>query len=270
MPTIKAGEINLEYYAEGDGPPLLLIRGFTADCSNWGDRFLRPLQERFTCIRFSNRGTGLSDKPAEPTTIGQMADDAAALLNALDIERAHIFGVSMGGMIAQEIALNHAGRVNGLVLGCTTPGGENAVDVGPDVMALITPESGLSPDDQVRKARPAIVSPEFIDSDEEFLEEMLRLSLVNPTPLATVVQQMAAIREFDTFDRLPQVKTPTLVIHGDADRLLPHENGVLIAGQIASAEMKTIAGAGHVFFWEKPAESAEAISEFLARIPQAA
>ena len=270
MPTIMAGEISLEYYVEGDGPPLLLIRGFTADCSNWGDRFLRPLQERFTCIRFSNRGTGLSDKPAEPTTIGQMADDAVALLDALDIERAHVFGVSMGGMIAQEIALNYADRVNGLVLGCTTPGGENAVDAGPDVMALITPAPGLSPDDQVRKARPAIVSPEFIDSDEEFLEEMLRLSLVNPTPLATVVQQMAAIREFDTFDRLPQVETPTLVIHGDADRLLPHENGVLIAGQIAGAEMKTIAGAGHVFFWEKPTESAEAISEFLARIPQAA
>jgi len=270
MPTIKAGEINLEYYAEGDGPPLLLIRGFTADCSNWGDRFLRPLQERFTCIRFSNRGTGLSDKPAEATTIRQMADDAAALLDALDVERAHVFGVSMGGMIAQEIVLNHAERVNGLVLGCTTPGGEKAVDVGPDVMALITPAPGLSPDDQVRKARPAIVSPEFIDSDEEFLEEMLRLSLVNPTPLATVVQQMAAIREFDTFDRLVQVETPTLVIHGDADRLLPHENGVLIAGQIAGAEMKTVVGAGHVFFWEKPAESAEAISEFLARIPQAA
>ncbi|MCH7808971.1 MAG: alpha/beta hydrolase [Chloroflexi bacterium] len=270
MPTIKTGEVNLEYYVEGAGPPLLLIRGFTADCSNWSDRFLQPLQERFTCIRFSNRGTGLSDKPAEPTTIRQMAGDAVALMDALDIERAHIFGVSMGGMIAQEIVLNYADRVNGLVLGCTTPGGENAVAAGPDVIALISREPGLSPRDQKRMSWPAIVSPEFIDSDEDFLEEMLRLSLVNPTPLATVVQQMAAIRQFDTFDRLPQIKIPTLVIHGDSDRLLPHDNGALIAGQIAGAEMKTLAGAGHVFFWEKPTESAEAISEFLARIPQTA
>ena len=270
MPIIKAGDIDLEYYVEGAGPPLLLIRGFTADCSNWSDRFLQPLQERFTCIRFSNRGTGRSDKPAEATTIRQMADDAVALLDALDIERAHVFGVSMGGMIAQEIALNHAERVNGLVLGCTTPGGENAVAPSPDVMALITPEPGLSPVDQMRKARPALMSPEFIDGAEDFLEEMLRLSLVNPTPLATVVQQMTAVREFDASDRLPQVKTPTLVIHGDSDRLLPHDNGVLIAGQIAGAELKTVAGVGHMFFWEKPAESAEAIAGFLARVPQAA
>ena len=265
MPTIKAGEVDLEYYVEGDGPPLLLIRGLAADCSNWGDRFLSPLQERFTCVRFSNRGTGLSDKPAEPTTIRQMADDAVALMDALEIERAHIFGVSMGGMIAQEIALNYPERVNGLVLGCTTPGGENAVAAGPDVMALITPEPGLSPRDQKRRAWPAIVSPEFIASDGDFLEEMLLLSLVNPTPLATVVQQMAAIREFDTFDRLAQIETATLVIHGDSDRLLPHDNGVLIAGQIAGAEMQTIAGAGHVFFWEQPNRAANAIIEFLAR-----
>ena len=185
MPTIKAGEVNLEYYVEGDGPPLLMIRGFTADCSNWGDRFLQPLQERFTCIRFSNRGTGLSDKPAEPTTIRQMAADAVALLDALGIERAHVFGVSMGGMIAQEIVLNHPGRVNGLVLGCTTPGGENAVAASPDVTALFTPAPGLSRSDQTRRTWPAIVSPEFIDSDEQFLEEMLRLSLGNQTPLAT-------------------------------------------------------------------------------------
>ncbi len=268
MPTFKAGEVNLEYYVEGDGPPLLMIRGYTADCSNWSDRFLQPLQERFNCIRFSNRGTGLSDKPAEPTTIRQMAADAVALLDALGIERAHVFGVSMGGMIAQEIVLNYPQRVNGLVLGCTTPGGGNAVEASADVMALLTPESGLSARDQKRRAWPAIVSPEFIDRDEGFLEEMLRLSLVNPTPLATVVQQMAAIREFDTFDRLPQIETPTLVVHGDVDRLLPHENGVLIAEQIPGSEMKTIAGAGHVFFWEKATESAEAIAEFLARIPQ--
>ena len=268
MPTIKAGDVKLEYYLEGEGPPLLLIRGFTADCSNWGDRFLAPLQERFTCIRFSNRGTGLSDKPAGPTSIRQMAADAAALLDAIGIERAHVFGVSMGGMIAQEIALSHAGRVNGLALGCTAPAGEAVTGADPGVIALITPDPSLSPAEQLRKAWPALVSSEFIEGNRDFLQEMLRLSLVNPTPLATALQQMAAIREFDASAHLGQIRALTLVIHGDADRLIPYENGALIAGKISGAEMKTIAGAGHMFFWERPSESAEAISEFLARVPQ--
>ncbi|MEX1195730.1 MAG: alpha/beta fold hydrolase [Dehalococcoidia bacterium] len=270
MPTIKVEKINLEYYVEGEGPPLLMIRGFGADCSNWGDAFLRPLQATFSCVRFSNRGTGLSDKPSGSTSIRQMADDAVALLDALGIERAHVFGVSMGGMIAQEIAINHAQRVNGLVLGCTTPGGKNSVAAGPDVIALLMPQPGLSREDQLRRARPASVEPAFIEGHVDFLEEMMRLALVNPTPAETSAQHLAAVQQFDAFDRLPQITAPTLVIHGDGDRLLVPENGAIIAARIPGAELKTIAGVGHMFFWEKPAEAASVIVEFLSRVPQAA
>ncbi|HUF53480.1 MAG TPA: alpha/beta fold hydrolase [Dehalococcoidia bacterium] len=267
MPLVKAGDINIEHYIEGEGPPLLMIRGFAADCSNWSPAFLGPLQERFTTIRFSNRGTGLTDKPDGPFTIRQMADDAANLLAALSIEKAHVFGVSMGGMIAQQLALDHADRVNGLVLGCTIPGGPETVGAGPEIVGMLMPEPGMSREDQVRKAWPSIVTPPFIESHRDFLEEMMRLALTNPTPVETFAKHSEAVREFDAFDRLPGITLPTLVIHGDSDVLLPHENGAVVAGLIPGSEFATIEGVGHMFFWEKPEEAADAIIEFLLRVP---
>jgi pimeloyl-ACP methyl ester carboxylesterase len=125
------------------------------------------------------------------------------------------------------------------------------------------PEPGMSREDQLRKARPALVSQKFIDNEYDFLEEMMRLALEHPTPDATFARQSAAVREFDAFDRLPLVQAPTLVIHGDEDRLLVHENGAMVAGLIPGSEFVTIEGAGHMFFWEQPEESARAIVEFL-------
>ena len=267
MPVIKAGDINIEHYVEGDGPPLLMIRGFSSDCSNWSDAFLGPLRERFTTIRFSNRGTGLSDKPDAPTSIREMASDAVNLLTALSIEKAHVFGVSMGGMIAQEIALSHQGRVNGLVLGCTIPGGPQTVGAGPEIIRMLMPAPGLTREELVRKSWPAIMRPDFIESHRDFLEEMMRIGLQHPTPLETFARQSEAVTQFDAFDRLPSITAPTLVVHGDSDLLLHHENGALIASLIPGSEFCTIEGAAHMFFWEKPAESTQAIIEFLSRVP---
>src|SRR5712691_6808675 len=103
MATAKAGDINLEYYIEGSGPPLLMIMGLGGQASSWGEPFLDELRQRFTTIRFSNRGTGLSENPATPLTVRVMADDAVGLLDTLGIERPHVLGISMGGMIAQEL-----------------------------------------------------------------------------------------------------------------------------------------------------------------------
>jgi pimeloyl-ACP methyl ester carboxylesterase len=270
MAQIKAGEINLEHYIEGSGPPLLMIRGFGASAAAWNDAFLEQLRPHFTCIRFSNRGTGQSDPGAATTTIRMMADDATNLLTALGMERAHIFGVSMGGMIAQEFALAHPERVMGLVLGCTTPGGPNAATTASDVLAAITPAQGSSREEQLRAAWPAMCTPSFIAEDRDFLEEMLSESLAYPTPLETIMKQMAAIREFDTYDRLGQIAAPTLVVHGEADILIPPANGKLLHERIPGSEMTTIPNAAHMFFWEKPNEAARAIVEFLSRVPTAA
>jgi pimeloyl-ACP methyl ester carboxylesterase len=266
MPIIKAGDINLEYYVEGEGPPLLMIMGFSGQARSWGRPVVDNLARHFTTILFSNRGTGLSDKPETPTTIKQMADDAANLLDALGYGRVHVFGISMGGMIAQELVLAHPERVHGLVLGCTTPGGGGEAAT-PETLQALLPAPGLSREELVRKAWPAICAPAFIEEGRDFLEAMMAEGFENPTPLETLGKQMAAINGHDAVARLPQIKAPTLVIHGDIDRLVPPSNGVRLAQGISGAEHRTIQGAAHMFFWERPDETAGIVTEFLSRVP---
>ena len=267
MAHVKAGDLDMEYYREGSGPPLIMIRGFGSSAAAWGEPFLDELRAKFTIVRFSNRGTGQSYPGSGETTIRLMADDAANLMVALDIERAHIFGVSMGGMIAQEFALAYPERVSGLVLGCTTPGGPNAPTANADVMATLRPAPGSTREEQIRAAWPGMVSAGFLAERREFLEAMLAEALVHPTPLETIVKQMAAVTGFDAYGRVDRITAPTLVIHGDADALIPYANGKLLHDRIPGAEMATIPGAGHMFWWEQPDASARAIVEFLSRVP---
>ncbi len=267
MPTIKAGELNLEYYVEGPGPPLLMVLGFAGQANSWGEPIMSRLREHFTCIRFSNRGTGLSDKPESPLTIRQMADDAVALLDALDIKRAHVFGISMGGMIAQEIVLNYPERVNGLVLGCTTPGWAHGQMPNPEDTTGMVPEPGLTREEQVRKFWPVVCAPAFIENENDFLEEMIVTSLKQATPVVTLAKQGVAVQAFDSFDRLGQIEAPTLVIHGDIDLLVPPANGDVLARAIRGAQKLTLNGAAHMFFWEQPERAAKAVIEFLTRVP---
>ena len=267
MSMVKVGDANVEYYVEGSGAPLLLISGFTSQASGWSAPFTGRLQERFSTIRYSHRGTGTSDRLAGEITLRELADDAVGLLSALGIEKAHVLGVSMGGMIAQELVLNHPQRVQGLVLGCTACGGEHRVAAEPEMVDLLTPQPGLSREEQLRRAWPALSPPEFIASHSDVLELRLRDSLINPTPVETAMRQMAAVQAFDSYDRLPQIKSPTLVLHGDRDAIIPVANAQVLKDRIPSAEMRIFAGAGHLFTWEFPEESAAATVEFLARVP---
>jgi pimeloyl-ACP methyl ester carboxylesterase len=267
MSTAKVGDINIEYYIEGQGPPLLMIMGFSGQASSWSERFLELLRPHFQIIRFSNRGTGLTDKPQVEYSVPMMADDASGLLRELGIEKTHVCGISMGGMIAQELALSHPEQVQALVLGCTTPGGSRGVQPAPEVVALLVPVPGTSPEEQFRKAWPAIVTPEFVEREQEFLEETLRVGLTNLTPVDTMVRQMTAIQAFDTCDRLPQIQAATFIIHGDMDRLIPPQNAEILHEGIPGSTLRLVPGAAHMFFWEKPAESAQAIVEFVSSVP---
>jgi 3-oxoadipate enol-lactonase len=270
MSMTKAGDINLEYYVEGSGPPLLMIMGFAGSATSWGEPVLEALRKHFTCIRFSNRGTGLSDKAQSQFTIRTMADDAVNLLTALQIERPHVFGISMGGMIAQELVLNYPQRVNGLVLGCTTSGGSHSVQAAPETMAKLAPTPALSQEEIVRNFWTAVCSPGFIQRGAAFLDGMVAASIDRITPMETLGLQMMAISSFDSYDRLQQIKAKTLVIHGDVDMLVPPQNGKTLAERIPGAELKTLPGAAHMFFWEEPQKSATMVTEFLSRVPAGA
>src|SRR5947208_9121971 len=175
MPMARVGDANIEYYLEGNGPPLLLISGFTAQASGWHGPFIQLLRPRFQVIRYSHRGTGTSDRLTGEVSLRELADDAAGILSALGIDKAHVFGVSMGGMIAQELVLHHPQRVERLVLGCTTCAGGShshreggAVPAAPEVIALLTPQEGLSREDQVRRAWPAYL---ILSRSEEHTSE---------------------------------------------------------------------------------------------------
>jgi pimeloyl-ACP methyl ester carboxylesterase len=270
MPIARAGEINLEYYVEGSGPPLLLIMGFAGSAHSWGDPFVKALQRHFTVTRVSNRGTGGSDKPQVQTTIRMMADDAVALLDTLGVQKTHVMGISMGGYIAQELAINYPERVNGLVLGCTGVGGPTAVQASQETAQSMTFDGSLPPADMIRKSWYALVSDGFVTSGHDFLEKMIVSFLTYPTPMDTIMKQVVAIIGHNVADRDKNISAPTLVIHGTADRLVPPANGDQVHAAIPGSRMQTLEGLGHMFFWEKPQESAQIVTEFLSKVPSAA
>ena len=271
MPNAKVGDVNLEYYVEGAGSPLLMIQGMGGQASSWGEPFMERLRPHFTTVRFSNRGVGLSDNPGNVVTIPAMADDAAGLLSVLGIERAHVLGISMGGMIAQDFAIRHAARVQGLVLGCTGCGPAHSVPAPPETMAKLGQMMGLPAEERVRAYWALTVTPEFLESGNDLLEEMIQMVRAAPEELvrlqATMALQFGAITAHTSYDRFEEIKAPTLVIHGDTDALVPAANGEMIHEKIAGSQMHIIAGVGHCFFWEKPEESADVIVEFLSRVP---
>ena len=267
MAIAKVGDLNIEYYVEGSGPPLLMIMGLGGQASSWGEPVLAGLQQHFTTIRFSNRGTGGTDKPASGYTIRQMADDAAGLLDAVDFEKAHLFGISMGGMIAQEVVLNHPQKVRGLVLGCTNCGPAHSISVAAETIAQFGQIMQLPIQERIQRYWEICITPEFMQSRADFLARIIELGMATPTPMETFGQQFGAVQAFDSYDRLPQIKSPTLILHGDRDVLVPAENAEILHERIPGSQVRIVPGTGHCFFWEEPEVVVDEVTKFLSRVP---
>jgi pimeloyl-ACP methyl ester carboxylesterase len=251
MPKLKSGDVSLNYDLYGSGQPILMIMGLGASSAAWDPELVRELAKSFRVITFDNRGTGLSDKPDKPYSIEMFADDAAAVLDSLKISRAHIFGVSMGGMIAQEFGLRHAARTGTLTLGCTTAGGEHSVPPPPESLKVLTaPREGVAPDEIIRRGWPLAYTPEYIRSHRADLEARIPQLLENPTPPFAFQRQLEATYTLKTWDRLPRITAPTLVITGANDVLIPARNSELLAERIPGAKLHLIPNAGHAFFTE--------------------
>jgi pimeloyl-ACP methyl ester carboxylesterase len=264
MPTLTIDETDIYYERRGAGEPLLLIQGLGGHSLHWGDDFLGALEETFELVHYDHRGAGRSGELEGECTIARLAGDAAAVLDALQIESAHVLGISMGGMVAQELVLTHPERVRTLTLGCSFPGGEEAKMTDQEIVGKIA-EAVLSgdPERAVRVGYEIMIAPEYA-ADPANYEIYERVAAQYPTPIPTLMGQLSAILAHDTSARLAEVEVPTLVVHGTADRLLESVNGELLARLIPGARLELLDGAGHMFFWEQPERSATLVREHIA------
>lgn len=262
MPIAKIGDIHLHYQVQGLGEPLLLIMGYRGSSFMWGESLIGGLSCYFQVITFDNRGTGLSDKPDTLYTIPTMADDAAGLLHYLGIARVHVFGVSMGGMIAQELALRHPKRVQRLILGCTTCGGPQTILAPVDVLEKLLASPDMSREEALRQQWQVIFSPGFIEKQPSFLDQLSAVALTYPTPLHSSLRQMMAMQRFNAYGRLGQIVAPTLVLTGADDIVMPPANSQLLADRIHHAALASFADAGHGFFWEATTDLINLLGEF--------
>jgi len=255
MPYTQAPGFRMYYETHGAGFPLLLVNGLGSDHREWLYQ-VPAFAARFQVVVFDNRGTGESAVPPGPYTTAEMADDAAALLAWLGIGRAHVLGVSLGGMIAQEVALRHAERVDGLVLGCTGPGGSLAIRPSADAMAAFVTAGGGDAESELRRMMPYLYTDTYMTERPEEIDEFIRRRKENPTSPAGYAAQLAAAMSHDASDRLERIRARTLVLTGDADRLVHWENSLRIAGRIPGARLVVLPGAPHRLF----AENAEAFN----------
>lgn len=258
----------IRYEIRGEGEPLALIMGYSGSSRTWGEPFIAAITARFRTLMIDNRGTGESDHPDRPWTLPDMADDVAAVLDDAGIARAHVYGISMGGMIAQEFALKHPERLRGLVLGCTNCGFGKSVLAPPEATAALAPNPDQPLAEQARRMLEACCSSAFVASraGQAIIDERIKeMSAYPATPLHSYRRQWEAIAVFDSFARLGQIKAPAMVITGSADPIVPAANAELLHQGIPGSKVHVIEGAGHLFFWEAPEESAEVPGDFLAR-----
>lgn len=266
MPLIRVNDIDLYYERYGDpsDPPLLMIAGltdYTAKCE-WQ---VQRLGEAFDMVIYDNRGAGRSSQPPPGYTMVDLADDAAGLLAALGIDSANVFGISMGGMIALNLAVHHPARVRRLALGCTTAGGTLTVQPAPEVLsAMLEPASGGNRYDDYLDGAWITLSPTTLEERPDLVTDLAELAAGNRQTPQGYAGQLQAVTTHDVSAYLEQITMPTLVMHGERDLLVPPANGRLLAERIPGATFVSYPDAGHMFFVEEQADVNRRLQAFFS------
>lgn len=238
--------------------------GLGGRTTDWGEAFPAALARHHRVIAFDNRGTGRSSRVERAFSLRELADDAVALLDDLGLARAHVVGISMGGMIAQRVAAQHPDRVERLVLMSTHVGGLRVFWPHARAVRVLFPEPG-TPAAQIVRARMAgIAAPGFAEDNPDTVDAIVASALGAPTPLRTYRYQLQAILRDDRHPLLRRIRAETLVVHGDADPLVPLDNGRLLARRIPHAHLAVLPGCGHLPMWEQPDALCRVVGEFLA------
>lgn len=265
MPKVKVNDINIYYEIQGNGEVLVLISGYGANLKSWFRQIFFFSQE-YRVIAFDNRGTGRSDKPDVPYTMKMMANDVAGLLEAIGIDTAHVWGTSMGGAIAQEFAIRYPEKVISLILGGTSCGGIHEIKSDPAVMAQLLNMANVkqvTPEEWVGQLLPIVFTKEFIHSNQDIIKDIIKNRAEYETPANGYRRQAEAAAGHDTYNRLPKIMAPTLVIAGSADRVVPVKNSKLLASMIPNAQLVILENVGHGFNVEAEEKTNSTVLDFL-------
>jgi 3-oxoadipate enol-lactonase len=258
--------VKIAWERHGSGPALLLIHGL--GYARWGWQPVLPgLGARFDVILFDNRGIGGSDAPPGPYSVPEMAADAIQVLDECGVERAHVVGTSLGGMVAQEVALTYPERVDRLVLACTTPGGPRAFPMPQVTVDLITQAATLEPAVALRRFVENALSPSTVEEHPEIVERILEHRLATAQAPTAWAAQAAAGATFDAFHRLGRLAAATLLQTGTEDVVVDPRNTELLYVLIQGARLTTFERCGHLFFWERPEEFVASVTAFLEDHP---
>jgi 3-oxoadipate enol-lactonase len=267
VPFRKVGDINIYYEVHGNGEPLVIISGCGINVS-WAN-LVSALSLKYHVITFDNRGAGRSDKPDIPYTMQMLAADVAGLLDSIGIGAAHILGYSMGGVIAQEFALSYPERTLTLILSCASPAGSPDVILPePHVMELLLdPETitRLTPLEWSGQLLGCMCSQEFLDRHHHLVNDVATTQSEHSTRLPCIMRQVEAMMTACTYDRLPKIKAPTLVLGGAADKVTPCDNLRLLASKIPNSELVIFENLGHGMFIEGAEQTNRVILTFLKR-----
>lgn len=261
MPFIQNQGAKIYWDEQGEGEPLLLIMGLAYPSDMWY-RTRPVLAKKYRTFAIDNRGMARSDMPPGPYPIALMASDALAVLDAAGVESAHVFGISMGGMIAQELTLQHPERVRSLILGCTAAGGPTAVLAAPEVGQVIMARGSMTAEEAAEAAVPFIYD---VSTPRARIDEDIAVRRPWFPKGEAYIAQLQGILAWESYSRLDQIRVPTLVIHGENDRLVPPGNGKLIAQKIPGAKLVMIPNASHIFPTDQTELAHLAISEFLGQ-----
>ena len=252
MPSARNGTVSLHYESTGAGVPVLLVMGLGMNATGWWRTVPVLCAAGLRVLTFDNRGVGRSDRPAGPYTTAMMADDAVAVLDAAAVERAHVYGISLGGMIAQEIALRHPDRIARLVLGATTPGGDGALPADGETLEFFQRRGQMPAEEAVWASVPYNYSTRTRAQHGDRIAQDVRQRLRYPIEPEPYTAQLAAALGHDTYDRLAQIRASTFVVHGQEDVMVPPANGRLLANLIPEARLLELRGAAHLYPTDEP------------------
>lgn len=266
MPKTHANGIDIYYEVDGSGAPLILIAGLGYDSWMW-HKMVPGLAAHFQVVVFDNRGAGKTDKPAGPYTAQMLADDTAGLMDGLGIARAHVMGHSMGGFVAQAMALDYPDRIDNLVLSATTFGGPRHIPVTPEALAVLT-DTTADPIERLRRGIVISCTPGFAEEHPEVVEEWVAYRISNPIDLAGYQAQLAIgmglMAEAACFEhRLKNVRARTLIMFGADDKVVPPGNAELLAREIPHHKVVILPKAGHFYPFDAADAAVAAVVEFL-------